>query len=182
MTLLKDFDIKLRPTIVENLQGNSPVERIHQVVQNMIKTKELDKFIFDYIDCWAEILGSVAWTIRASYHSTLQSILAQLVFGRDMLFNMKKVINWKMITENKHKQIARDNACENTGRIEHTYNIGDEVLRIKRGIKKNSRNKTDPYHIMDVHANGTVTIAQSAKRQRLSIRNIELYISFESLD
>ena len=29
MTLLKDFDIKLRPATVENLQGNSPVERIH---------------------------------------------------------------------------------------------------------------------------------------------------------
>ena len=88
-----------------------------------------------------------------------------------------------MITENKRKQIARDNARENTGRIEHTYNIGDEVLRIKRGIKrKYSRHKTDPYHITDVHANGTVTIAQGAKHQRLSIRNIEPYISIESLD
>jgi hypothetical protein len=45
-----------------------------------------------------------------------------------------------MITENKHKQIARDNARENTGRIEHTYNIGDKVLRIKRGIKGNIPN------------------------------------------
>ena len=47
MTLLKnDFDIKPKPTTVENPQGNSPVERIHQVVQNMIKTKELDTFVF----------------------------------------------------------------------------------------------------------------------------------------
>ena len=29
MTLLKDFDIKLRSITVENLQGNLPVERIH---------------------------------------------------------------------------------------------------------------------------------------------------------
>ena len=63
MTLLKDFDIKPKPTTVENPQGNSPVERIHQVVQNMIKTKELDTFIFDYIDPWAEVLSSVAWAI-----------------------------------------------------------------------------------------------------------------------
>jgi hypothetical protein len=100
-----------------------------------------------------------------------------------MLFNMKKVINWKMITENKRKQIARDNACENTGRIEHTYNIGDEVLRIKRGIKrKYSKHKSDPYRITAVHTNGTVTIAQGAKRQRISIRNIEPYLSTEDLD
>ena len=39
MRLLKDFDIKPRPTTVENPQGNSPVERIHQVVHDMIKTK-----------------------------------------------------------------------------------------------------------------------------------------------
>ena len=176
MTLLKDFDIKPKPTTVENPQGNSPVERIHQVVQNMIKTKELDKFIFDYIDPWAEILSSVAWAIRASYHSTLMSTPAQLVFGRDMLFNMKKAINWKLITDNKRKQIARDNERENTRRIEHTYNEGDEVLRIKRGIKrKYSKHKSDPYRIAQVHANGTVTLVQGAKRQRMSIRNIEPY-------
>ena len=129
MTLLKDFDIKPKPTTMENPQGNSPVERIHQVVQNMIKTKELDTFVIDYIDPWAEVLSSVAWAIRASYHSTLQSTLSQLVFGRDMLFNIsKKTINWKLITDNKHKHIICDNTCENTGCIPHTYNVGDRVI------------------------------------------------------
>ena len=143
----------------------------------MIKTKELDQLVFDYIDPWAEILSSVAWAIRSSYHSTLQSTPSQLVFGRDMLFNMKKVINWKLITDNKRKQIARDNMRENAGRIEHEYKVGDEVLRLKRGIKrKYSKHKSDPYKIVKIHANGTVTIAQGAKRQAISIRNIEPYI------
>jgi transposase InsO family protein len=174
MALLKDFDIKPKPTTVENPQGNSPVERIHQVVQNMIKTKELDKFIFDYIDPWAEVLSSVAWAVRTSYHSTLLATPAQLVFGRDMLFNMKKAINWKLISENKRKQIAYDNERENAGRIAHTYKIGDEVLRLKRGIKrKYSKHKSDPYKIIKVHSNGTVTMKQGVKRQCISIRNIE---------
>ena len=178
MTLLKDFDIKPKPTTVENPQGNSPVERIHQVVQDMIKTKELDTFIFDYIDPWAEVLSSVAWAIRASYHSTLQSTPSQLVFGRDMLFNIKKTINWKLITNNKRKQIVRDNTRENTGRIPHTYNVGDRVLRLKRGVmRKYSKQKSDPFTVVQVHTNGTVTIAQGAKRQRMSIRNIEPYNS-----
>jgi len=146
VVLLKDFDIKPAPTTVQNPQGNSPVEQVHQVVQNMIKTKELDKFIFDFIDPWGEILSSVAWAIRASYHSTLQATPTELVFGRDMLFNIRKVINWKAITDNKRKQIARDNARENDARIPHEYEIGDEVLRIKRGVKrKYSRHKSDPY-------------------------------------
>ena len=103
---------------------------------------------------------------------------AQLVFGRDMLFNMKKAINWKLITDNKRKQITHDNIRKNTRRIEHTCNEGDEVLRIKRGIKrKYSKHKSEPYKIHTVHTNGTVTIKQGAKRQRMSIRNIEPYKS-----
>ena len=42
-----------------------------------------------------------------------------------------------MITENKRKQIACDNKRKNTGRIPHTYNKGDRVLRLKRRIKRN---------------------------------------------
>ena len=176
--LLKDFDIKPRPTTVENPQGNSPVERIHQVIHDMIKTKELDKLVFDYIDPWGEILSSVAWAIRASYHATLQATPAQLVFGRDMLFNIKKVINWQLITENKRKQIARDNIRENTERIPHKYQVGDEVLRIKKGIRrKYSKGKSEPYKITAVHSNGTVTIAQGVKHQITSIRNIEPYFT-----
>ena len=121
MTLLKDYDIKPRPTTAENPQGNSPVERIHQVIQNMIRTKELDSYEFDYIDPWGEILSSVGWAIQESYHSTLQATPTQLVFGRDLLLYLKKVINWEVITENKRKQIASDNERENAARINYTY-------------------------------------------------------------
>ena len=98
---------------------------------------------------------------------------AQLVFGRDMLFNMKKVINWQLITNNKRKQIARDNAHENTECISHQYKIGDEVLSLKRIIqRKYSKNKSNLYRITAVHTNSTVTIAQGVKHQTISIRNI----------
>ena len=161
---------------MENPQGNSSVERIHQVVQDMIKTKELDKLVFDYIDPWAKVLSSVAWAIQASYHSTLQATPAQLVFDRDMLFNMKKVINWQLIINNKRKQIAFDNACENPERIPHQYKIGDKILHLKRSIqRKYSKHKSDPYRITAVHTNGTVTIAQGAMHKTISIRNIEPY-------
>ena len=96
----------------------------------MIKPKELDKLVFDYIYPWGEVLSLVALVIQASYHLTLQATQAQIVFGRDMLFNMKKMINWQLMTKNKHKQIARDNKWENTECIPHQYKIGDKVLRI----------------------------------------------------
>ena len=64
---------------------------------------------------------------------------------------------------------------QNTERIPHTYNKGDEALQLKPGIKrKYSSHKSDPYRVTKVYTNGTVIIAQCAKRQQISLRNIEL--------
>ena len=88
-----------------------------------------------------------------------------------------------VITKNKCKQIARDNALENTERIPHQYKIGDKVLRIKRGVqRKYSKNKSDPCRITFVHTNGMVTIAQGAKHQTISLRNIEPYFRDKYLE
>ena len=106
-----------------------------------------------------------------------------IVFGRDMLFNIKKVINWQLITKNKCKQIARDNIRENTECIPHQYIKGEEILCVKRGVqRKYFRNKSNPYRITSVHTNGTVTIAQGAKHQTISIRNIEPYFRDKYLE
>ena len=93
-----------------------------------------------------------------------------------MLFNTKKVINWQLITKNKRKQIACNNTWENTECIPHEYKVGDEVLRIKRGVqRKYSKYKSDPYKITTVHTSGMVTFAQGAKHQTILIRNIEYF-------
>jgi hypothetical protein len=112
---------------VENPQANAPVERVHQVIQNMIRMKDLSNCVLDYISPWDEILSSIAWAIRASYHSTLGATPAQLVFGRDMIFNIKTIVDWKTITTRKQKQILKDNQRENKGRINYQYSVGDLV-------------------------------------------------------
>ena len=76
MTLLKDFDIKPKPTTMENPQGNSPVERIHQVVQNMIKTKELDTFVFwlYWPLGWSLEFSSMGNTSFVPLHPTIHTV------------------------------------------------------------------------------------------------------------
>ena len=91
--LLKDWAIKPKCTTIKNPQSNSPVERIHQVLKNMFVTKNLNEQIFDCIDPFRSILASIAWAVRASYNSATDSTPAQIVFGRDMLFNLKSLIN-----------------------------------------------------------------------------------------
>ena len=55
----------------------------------MLRTKNLEQYTFDNVDPWGELLASVAWDIRSTHHTTLQASPAQLVFGRDMLLDMK---------------------------------------------------------------------------------------------
>ena len=41
--LLKEFDIKPVLTLVKNPQDNAPVEQVHQLILNMLVTKDIDK-------------------------------------------------------------------------------------------------------------------------------------------
>ena len=43
ITFLKEFDIKPVLMSVKNNQANALMERVHQVILNMIVTKDLDK-------------------------------------------------------------------------------------------------------------------------------------------
>ena len=92
--MLKDFDTKPVLATTRNPKYNDPVERVHQVILNMLVTKDLDKNVFDYIDPWGETLAYITWTIRASYHRTIITTPGQAVFGRYMIFNLTSVVDW----------------------------------------------------------------------------------------
>ena len=92
-----DFAIKPTPTTIKNPQANAILERLHQVLGDMLRTKNLEQYNFDDVDPWGELLASVAWAIRSTHHTTLQASPAQLVFGRDMLLDMKFIADWEAI-------------------------------------------------------------------------------------
>ena len=72
LPLLRDFSIKPTPTTIKNLQANSILERVHHVLRNMLRTKDLQTHEFDDLDPWSELLASAAWAIRSTHHTTLQ--------------------------------------------------------------------------------------------------------------
>ena len=82
--LLKDFDIKPILTWEKNPQANAPFEQVHQLILNMLVTKDIDKKIFDYIDPCSENLAYIAWEIRDSYQRSVMATPSQVVLGRDM--------------------------------------------------------------------------------------------------
>ena len=84
------------------------MERVHQVISNMLVTKDLDDNAFDHIYPWSENLASISWEIRASYQHTIISRPGQAVFGRDMLFSLASFIDWRVVTAAKQQQLDTD--------------------------------------------------------------------------
>ena len=172
--LLKDWSIKPKCTTIKNPTANSPVERIHQVIRHMFLTKNFKEQIFDYIDPFGSILASVAWAIRASYNSATQATPAQLVFGRDMMFNISSLVNWKDLSIRKQKLVDQANLRENNKRIDFDYEVGQQVYIVTEGIqRKLDSPKIGPFSITEVFTNGTVCIQRGAVNERINIRRLE---------
>jgi hypothetical protein len=121
----EDYAIKAKPLTVRNPQANAIVERVHQVIGNIIRAFELEP------NSWKGILSATAFAVRSTFHTTLRNTPGQLVFGRDMIFKIKHEANWEFICKRKQQLIEQNNEAENAKRIPHTYNIGNKVLVCK---------------------------------------------------
>ena len=64
LPILKDFHIKPTPTTIKNPQANVILERVHQVLGDMRRIKNLQEYDFDIVDPWSALLPSVAWAIK----------------------------------------------------------------------------------------------------------------------
>jgi hypothetical protein len=113
-----NLGIKCRPTLASyNPQGNSIIERIHQVMGNMLRSFELEERELGPNDPWNEFLQDCAFGIRSTFHTTLQAFPGQLIFGRDMIHDIRLQSNWDTIKNKKQIIIASSNKKENLNRI-----------------------------------------------------------------
>lgn len=147
---------------------------MHGTLGDMLRTYELDKQSFDDTDPWTGYLTSIAWALRSTIHTTLDTTPAELVFGRDMIMPIQFKADWEKIRVKRQLQINKDNERENKRRIKHNYNVGDKILvtdpiSIKRKLDKA---KEGPFIVTRVHKNGTVRIQKGAVDETLSLRRI----------
>ena len=171
-----DYWIKNKPITVRNHQANAIVERIHQVIANIIRTFELEDNYLDEDDPWKGILSATAFAVRSTFHTTLRKTPGQLVFGRDMILNIQHVANWEYIRARKQKLIDKNNSIENKTRIPYEYQVGQLVL-----LRKGTENKYEapyqgPYRILQVNDNGTVRLQVGAIADTYNIRRITPYL------
>ena len=171
----EEYGIEKRGISPRNPQANSVLERIHQVIGNMIKTFRIyDREDLDEQDPWSGILAAIMFGVRATYHTTLEATPMQLVFKRDAILPIDYQPDWNKIQNNKRKRIELNNARENKSRIPHEYKVGDMILitRNKRS-KHGEREKDGPYPIVQVNNDGTVRYDKGTYSDIINIRKCE---------
>ena len=171
--LIKNYGLKRKPTTKYNPQSNGIVERVHAVLNDILRTFELEERELDERNPWDEFLSAAAFAIRATYHTTLEASPAQLVFGRDMMLPVAIQANWARIRQKRQDEIVRNNNRENRNRVPHEYHVGNNVLLRKEGIlRKLASPRNGPYEITRVYNNGTVQIQRGPVSERVNIRRI----------
>jgi hypothetical protein len=138
----------------------------------MLRTAELD---MDKLVNASDInifLSDAAWAICSTHHTVLKASPGVAMFGRDMLLDIPFIADWKKIGEHRQKLTDLNTACENKGRIDYDYKVGQKVLVRNKSIprKAESRWQKDPWTITTVHTNGTIAIQCRNKEEQLNIR------------
>ena len=86
----EDYRATPYKSTVRNPQSNVILERIHQTLGNILRTYELhEETGISGTEAWDGVLMAVMFALHSMYHTTLQTMPAQLVFGRDSILNTK---------------------------------------------------------------------------------------------
>jgi hypothetical protein len=162
--------------MVKNPQANGILERVHQVLGQMLCTAELDMANSVTPDDIDVVLDNAAWAIHSTYHTVLKVSPGAAIFGQDMLFDIPFVADWRKIGEQRQSLTNCGNQRENAKQIDYNYKIRDnKVLVINKGIlcKAESAYGKEPWTITTVYTNGTIRTQHGTKTKRLSIRRVE---------
>ena len=87
-----NYGLKSKPITTSNPHPNTLTERIHQTIENIIRTFDVSNIVNN--DTWSGILAATMFAVRATYLTTLQESPMQIVFGRDTILNIKHVADW----------------------------------------------------------------------------------------
>ena len=116
--------------------SNAILEWIYQVLGNQVRTFNVQHTYVDKNDPRTGILAAAAFAIHSTTSRQKGYSPGQLIFGRDMIFPIKHRQGWESISQQKHKQINRDNARENKHRVDYDYKVGDKFMLLNHTAYK----------------------------------------------
>jgi hypothetical protein len=86
--MCENYGIKAKSTTSHNSQINLIIERVHKMVNEMLRSFDLEKQNLDDDNPFDNFVQSTAWPIWSTYQATLQIKPFQLVFDNDMIHIM----------------------------------------------------------------------------------------------
>ena len=165
--VLSRYGIKEQISSTANPQSNSVVERMHQTIEMMLRSKTKLKLPIE------TILQDVAYALRATINTSTNASPAQLVFQRDMLQDVEYQTNWKALHERRIHQMQQANLKENKTRTRYEYAPGDKVyLYYVTRRQKKLDIPQGPFTIVAIRPNGTVVLDKGLYTEIVNIRNI----------
>ena len=152
---------------------NATLERVHQVVTNMLRTSNLDM----QETCTSKMIGNFianfGWDIHSTNPTVLPTTPGAVIFGQDMLFDLPYIADWSEIGKRRQHQVDQSNKNESKTWIYFDHREGTKVILIKYGIHHKAEDKnTGPYLITEVFSNGTVRIQRGTINERIDIRRL----------
>ena len=176
--ITEEYGIERKLITTRNPQSNAIIERIHQVVGDMIRTRDVrGKDDIDPDFGWSGVLSAIRHAVRSLVHTTTRATPTQLVFGRDALLNVSFLADWQYIKERKQNLILQNNKRENKTRMDHTYKVGDQVMiEADPSRKLEGARFVGPFTVSQVCDNGTAKLTKATARgavsQTWNIRNL----------
>jgi hypothetical protein len=174
--LCNTYGIKSKPTSVKNpLQSNAILEQIHAAIMNMSCTAGIDLVNSVRPSDINVFLSDAAWAICSTHHTLLKASPGAAIFGRDMLFDIPFIADWKKIGEHRQQLTDLNTAQENKGRIDYDYQVIQKVLVHNYGIlhKTESRYQKEPWTIRSVHMTGTIRVKCGNKSEKMNIWKVK---------
>ena len=83
-----EYRIKAKCETTENTQASYILETIHQVIVNLVCTFDLKSNDLDKDKPWSGIQAVTVFAVHSTYHTTLQAMPGQQVFGCNMILNI----------------------------------------------------------------------------------------------
>jgi hypothetical protein len=71
--MCENHGIEAKPTTNDNCQANAIIQQVRKVVNNMLRSFDLEKENLEEDNPFEHFLQSTAWAIRSIYHITLQA-------------------------------------------------------------------------------------------------------------
>ncbi|KAL7525373.1 hypothetical protein ACHAXR_000980 [Thalassiosira sp. AJA248-18] len=172
------YDTEAKPTTIKNPQAQGVIERMHLTLGDALRATIFEEDFEEDLD---NVIQACAYSLRTTVPSNLPYSPAQLAFGCDMIFRQRVKIDWELVKQKRRVQAEANNTKENKKRLEHEYQVGDQVILLIPSYERSKQAKIScptngVYEIVEIGGKyGTVCLDFGSYTDWVSIRRIRPY-------